>query len=1031
MKSNGSTTRHRRWRYLATLFMIAALLAGMLTGPAPAPTAQAQGPTPTSTPQTRFAEGIDAIVWYQEHEIEHAWRPDYLDLATGDPNSTDHGVYAWPYALDSIGWSMQSYQDYGGAPYFHHGMDMMKMYGTDVFNRSGGQVINIENYRPGWDLYWEVAILDPDGYIWQYHHVHEPTIPQYIWDKYYEYLVDPINGGFIPPDTYIGDIIEWPVWSFGKQFNHIHLNILGAGGVFINGLEFHVPLPDNDGPEIQAIGLLRNGQVYGGNEVEGDYSLYVRARDLILDNVYYLPPWEITFHVDCGSEQTTWRFDTLPGGADEYAYLDDFYVVPPTCGNYDCRDYYIDLGFIPDSQFEFPAGGGEHTVYVTVRDYAGNVDSQSFTYTVIGPPDGTPVWQDDLETELGWIPNPYGSDTATSGLWERGNPEDTNSSGPKQLGTTTSGLNDLVTGRLAGASATSYDIDGGVTSIRSPDITLPVTDALTLSFRYYLAHGSNSSAADYLQIKVVGATTTTVFEELGAAEDDDAAWALKNVNLSAFAGQTVYLLIEAADADAESLVEAAIDDIVIVALSNQPPIADPQAVATDEDTALAIVLTGSDPECAPITYSIVGGPSHGTLTGTAPNITYTPEPDYNGVDAFTFVVSDGLMLSDPAVVDITVRPVNDVPIADPQAVATAMNTPVAIVLTGSDVDGDPLTYSVTSGPSHGTLGGTAPNLTYTPAVNYLGPDAFTFVVSDGLAISDPAVVDITVQGENSPPVADSQEVTTTEDTALTIILTGSDPNDDPLTYSVVAGPDHGILGGTAPTLTYTPTADYNGADAFTFVVSDGLAVSDPAIVSITVLPVNDVPVADPQAVSTAEDTALAIVLTGSDVEGDPLTYSVTSGPSHGTLGGIAPNLVYTPTADYNGADAFTFVVSDGLAVSDPAVVSLTVQPVNDAPVADPQAMTTTQGLTVAITLTGSDIEGSELTFSVVSGPAHGTLGGTAPHLTYTPAAGYSGNDLFTFIVNDGELDSGPAVVRITIMPTSQMFLVYLPVVVRP
>ncbi len=127
----------------------------------------------------QFDQGIDAAQWYKDHEIEQAWRPDYLELATGDPSLlTDHGVYAWPFALDSIGWSMQSYQDYGGTPYFHHGMDMMKMYGTDVFNRSGGQVVNIENYKPGWDLYWEVAVLDPDGYIWQYHHIDEPTIPR-------------------------------------------------------------------------------------------------------------------------------------------------------------------------------------------------------------------------------------------------------------------------------------------------------------------------------------------------------------------------------------------------------------------------------------------------------------------------------------------------------------------------------------------------------------------------------------------------------------------------------------------------------------------------------------------------------------------------------------------------------------------------------------------------------------------------------------------------------------------------------------
>ena len=160
--------------------------------------------------------------------------------------------------------------------------------------------------------------------------------------------------------------------------------------------------------------------------------------------------------------------------------------------------------------------------------------------------------------------NPSGTDTATIGQWERANPQGTSFSGVTyQLDTTASGSYDLVTGPLAGSDAGSYDIDGGLTSIRSPNIALPSSQSLTLSFKYYLAHYSNSSSADYLRVKVVGSTTSTVFEELGAANVDGAAWATFSGSLNAFAGQTVYLLIEAADASSSSLVEAAIDDVLI------------------------------------------------------------------------------------------------------------------------------------------------------------------------------------------------------------------------------------------------------------------------------------------------------------------------------------------------------------------------------------------------------------------------------------------------------------------------------------
>jgi hypothetical protein len=131
--------------------------------------------------------------------------------------------------------------------------------------------------------------------------------------------------------------------TFNERFNHIHLNILGAGG-YVNGFAFHTLLNDTSGPQIQAIGLLQNNTIVSGSTVTGAYSMYVRARDLILHTAYYVPPYEIKYSVDGGPEIVTWRFDNLPGGADRYAYVSQFFV-SPTCGNYSCRDFYIDLGF--------------------------------------------------------------------------------------------------------------------------------------------------------------------------------------------------------------------------------------------------------------------------------------------------------------------------------------------------------------------------------------------------------------------------------------------------------------------------------------------------------------------------------------------------------------------------------------------------------------------------------------------------------------------------------------------------------------
>ncbi|MEV1145078.1 M14 family zinc carboxypeptidase [Micromonospora sp. NPDC049799] len=176
---------------------------------------------------------------------------------------------------------------------------------------------------------------------------------------------------------------------------------------------------------------------------------------------------------------------------------------------------------------------------------------------------GTTVWSDTFETATGWTINPSGTDTATTGAWERGAAQATTSSGAKQL-TPYAGSNDLVTGRLAGTGAGDYDVDGGVTSARSPAVTLPSSGTLTLSLAWYLAHGSNASSADYLRVSVVhNGGTTALLTQSGAATDRDGSWAVANLNLTPYAGQSVRILVEAADASGASLVEAAVDNVTI------------------------------------------------------------------------------------------------------------------------------------------------------------------------------------------------------------------------------------------------------------------------------------------------------------------------------------------------------------------------------------------------------------------------------------------------------------------------------------
>jgi hypothetical protein len=174
---------------------------------------------------------------------------------------------------------------------------------------------------------------------------------------------------------------------------------------------------------------------------------------------------------------------------------------------------------------------------------------------------GSTVWSDDFESAKGWT---VVNGTATAGRWERGNPEATTQNGPKQLGATVSGDNDLVTGRKAGTAAGSHDVDGGTTGVRSPSVALPATGPLTLDWSWYFAHAANASANDLFKISVLqNGSKTAVFTKAGAATDRDAAWAVASADLTPYAGKTIQLLIEATDAAGASLIEAAVDDIAI------------------------------------------------------------------------------------------------------------------------------------------------------------------------------------------------------------------------------------------------------------------------------------------------------------------------------------------------------------------------------------------------------------------------------------------------------------------------------------
>ncbi len=463
-------------------------------------------------------------------------------------------------------------------------------------------------------------------------------------------------------------------------------------------------------------------------------------------------------------------------------------------------------------------------------------------------------------------------------------------------------------------------------------------------------------------------------------------------------------------------VDSAVHRIEITILAqNDAPVAESLTDTLSEDSAKAIRLRATDAEADPLTYRIVTPPLHGSVTISGSEATYRPDADYFGRDSFSYRASDGKADSDIATIDLTIAAVNDAPTAQAIYRSTAEDSAVSIILNGHDVDGDSLSYHVTDTPAHGTLSGTPPALTYTPQSNYSGTDSFRYYVSDGKIDSDPATVTISVGAANDAPLADNKDLITAEDSALGIQLSGSDPDGDSLTFRVVTPPAHGTLSGTAPDLTYRPDRDYNGDDSFVYRANDGSLDSADATVTIGVTPVNDAPVANPQSLSISEDSSVAITLEGSDREQSPLTYTIVTQPHLGTLSGTPPNLTYTPDANRYGSDSFAFKVNDGTLDSAPATVTITVEAVNDIPVAEDLNLSTQEDTNLSVTLVGSDTDsGDTLSYRVVTPPAHGTLSGTAPNLTYRPNRDYNGADSFSYRVSDSRADSALATVTLQV-----------------
>ena len=463
---------------------------------------------------------------------------------------------------------------------------------------------------------------------------------------------------------------------------------------------------------------------------------------------------------------------------------------------------------------------------------------------------------------------------------------------------------------------------------------------------------------------------------------------------------------------------------------NDPPVAVDDTAVTDEEVAVTIAVLANDydVESSTLALSSATQPAHGAVVGNADGtVTYTPVANFAGADSFTYTIKDGPGgLLATATVTVTVNNVNDPPVATNDAAATAEDTAttISVLANDSDPDGDTLSVSDVTQPAHGTAVNAGGTVTYTPAANYHGADSFTYTVSDGHGGSATATVNITVAPVNDPPTAVNDTAVTDEEMAVTVavLANDSDLDGDTVSLDLVTMPTNGTaVVNPDGTVTYTPNANYTGADSFTYRVSDGHGGTATGTVTVTVNNVNDPPTANADAATTAEDTTavIAVLDNDSDPDGDALTVSGVTQPAHGAAV-VNPDgtVTYTPAANYSGADSFTYTISDGNGGTATTAVNITVTPVNDAPIAVDGAAVCNEDGQVSAVFPAADPDGDLLAYQIVSPPTSGSVTILGNGFTYTPEADFSGTDSFTYQASDGVLGSFVATILITVNPAN-------------
>lgn len=406
--------------------------------------------------------------------------------------------------------------------------------------------------------------------------------------------------------------------------------------------------------------------------------------------------------------------------------------------------------------------------------------------------------------------------------------------------------------------------------------------------------------------------------------------------------------------------------------------------------------------------------------------TFKPLKNVHGEEKIKFIVLDAKGNKSEAFLKVTIHSVNDQP-----TLATAIfdgieDQELSGTIVGSDVEGDTLKYILVDKPKNGLLELDAENghFIFKPNQNFYGSDSFSAKVNDGELDSELIIFSLKITNINDAPESIDIAEMVEEDGVLNASLVATDIDSKILSYTFLNAPINGALvlkNINTGEYTYTPRPNYYGVEVLQFQVFDGEISTPIRTLTITVKSGDDAPEAHSVNYIINEDTSLTQSFKSSDIEGSGnIFYAITEQPKKGGItnfNALNGAFTYTPNKDYYGSDSFKFTANQGALISVPATVMLTINSVNDAPIANPLNISGHNQETISATVTASDVENDSLTFRVVNNVKNGVLTFNANGtFTYKANIAFVGADNFTFVANDGKLDSTSKTVSITVNP---------------